>query len=76
MEGLKKNLNLLIHKHSLTEKTTFVDQVEIDKIPTIVDKASALFLSFKKRKDIFNDCTCKTSNLYGFRKTNYWCIKW
>lgn len=46
----KEEFKSLIHKHSLTEKTTFVDQVEIDKIPTIVDKASALFLSLKNEK--------------------------
>ena len=46
----KEKFKNLIQKHSLIEKTTFIDQVEIDKIPVIVDKASALFLSLKNER--------------------------
>ena len=46
----KEKFKYLLQKHSLTNRTTFVDQVEIDKIPIIVDKASALFLSLKNEE--------------------------
>ena len=49
----KEKFKYLLQKHSLTNRTTFVDQVEIDKIPIIVDKASALFLSLKN-EEIFS----------------------
>lgn len=49
----KEKFKYLLQKHSLTDRTTFVDQVEIDKIPVIVDKASALFLSLKN-EEIFS----------------------
>lgn len=44
----KKEFFNKLKSKNLINKTTFIDQVEIDKIPTIARSANALFLSLKK----------------------------
>ncbi len=49
----KNDFKKLLIQKKLQNKITFIDQVKIEKLPTIISKANALFLSLKN-DDIFS----------------------